>query len=50
VQWAERGASTEGGCRSRRQRQDRFKRLAPMKLCAIVAGEKAPYPSCIGKP
>jgi hypothetical protein len=23
--------------------------LAPIKLCAIIAGEKAPYPSCIGK-
>jgi hypothetical protein len=22
----------------------------PMKLCAIVVGEKAPHPSCVGKP
>jgi hypothetical protein len=29
--------------------QDRLKRLTPPKLRAIVAGEKAPYPSSIGK-
>jgi hypothetical protein len=49
VQWAERGAATAKVDVEAARWQDRLRRLAPMKLCAIVVGEKAPYPSCIGK-
>jgi hypothetical protein len=50
VQWAERGALTAKADVKPAKWQDRLKRLAPMKLCAIIADEKAPYPSCIGTP
>jgi hypothetical protein len=50
VQWVERGAPTAKADVEAAKWQSRLKRLAPMKLCAIVAGEKAPYPSCIGTP
>jgi len=49
VQWAERGAATAKVDVEAARWQDRLRRLAPMKLCVIVVGEKAPYPSCIGK-
>ena len=50
VQWAERGAASGKADVENARWQDRLKRLAPLRICAIVPGEKAPYPSCIGKP
>jgi hypothetical protein len=48
VRWAERGALMAKADVEAAKWQDPAE--APMKLCAIVAGEKAPYRSCIGKP
>ncbi|WP_133681816.1 Rap1a/Tai family immunity protein [Paludibacterium purpuratum] len=49
IQWAERGdASSEPIKFDKSKWMDRFKRLAPIKLCPIVPGEPAPYTSCIG--
>ncbi|MEI7430007.1 MAG: hypothetical protein WCL27_06085 [Betaproteobacteria bacterium] len=49
VQWAERGdASTTPIKLDEAKWTDRFKRLAPIKLCPIIPGERAPYPSCVG--
>lgn len=49
IQWAERSdASTTPIKFDESKWTDRFKRLAPIKLCPIVPGEPAPYPSCVG--
>ena len=49
IQWAERSdASTVPIKFDEAKWTDRFKRLAPIKLCPIVPGEQAPYPSCLG--
>ena len=50
LQWAERGAASGKPDVEHTRWQDRLKQLAPIRLCAIVPGEKAPYPSCVGKP
>jgi len=50
LQWAERGAPTAKPDIESAKWQERMNRLAPIKLCAIVPGEKPPYPSCVGKP
>lgn len=49
VQWAERAepSSTPIAIDTTKW-VERFKRLAPIKLCPIVPGEAAPYPSCVG--
>jgi hypothetical protein len=49
VQWAERAARSDMPMQIDVGKwQDRFKALNPIKLCPIVPGEKAPYPSCVG--
>lgn len=49
IQWAERGdASTSPMKFDDVKWTNRLKRLAPIKLCPIVPGESAPYPSCVG--
>ena len=49
IQWAERGPeSDEPPVRDERW-QARLNDLNPIVLCPIVAGEAAPYPSCVGK-
>jgi hypothetical protein len=50
VQWAERSAPAAKADVGNAKWQARLKQLAPVRLCAIVPGEKAPYPSCLGKP
>lgn len=50
VQWAERGSATAqpidlGDAKW----QDRLRKLDPIKICARVPGEAAPYPSCLGQ-
>jgi hypothetical protein len=49
IQWAEREtASGQPMALNEAKWTDRFRRLNPIKLCAVVAGEAAPYPSCVG--
>ena len=49
IQWAERGkASAEPFAPDRAAWEKRVAELGPIRLCRIVAGEKAPYPSCVG--
>jgi hypothetical protein len=48
VQWAERGASqTTTPVIDDAKWQQRLRDLMPIRVCAIVAGEAAPYPSCL---
>jgi len=48
IQWAERGAASASPIRLDDAKwQGRLKQLAPIKLCPIVPGEAAPYPSCV---
>lgn len=50
VQWAERGAPSPKADVENAKWQERLRQLGPLRVCAIVPGEKAPYPSCLGKP
>jgi len=48
LQWSERGAPSQTPIKLDQAKwQDRLKKLAPIKLCPIIPGEKEPYPSCI---
>ncbi|MCX7180827.1 MAG: hypothetical protein NTX56_19355 [Proteobacteria bacterium] len=48
IQWAERGTASASPLKLDDAKwQERFKKLAPIKLCPIVPGEAAPYPSCV---
>jgi hypothetical protein len=48
VQWAEREtASSQPMVPDEGKWIDRFGKLNPIKICAVVPGEAAPYPSCI---
>ncbi len=48
IQWAERGpASAKPIAPDDARWGDRFKQLSPIKLCPLVPGEAAPYPSCV---
>jgi hypothetical protein len=50
IQWAERGAASTSPIKLDDAKwQGRLKQLAPIKLCPIVPGEAAPYPSCVEK-
>lgn len=50
VQWAERGpASGQPIVLADEKWADRFTRLNPIKVCPRIAGEAAPYPSCINQ-
>lgn len=47
IQWAERGAPSAGPVAFDEAKwTGRLKSLMPIKLCPIVPGEPAPYPSC----
>jgi hypothetical protein len=49
IQWAERAAPSDAPLPIETKKWlDRFKELGPLKLCPIVPGEKAPFPSCVG--
>jgi hypothetical protein len=50
VQWAERAAPSGKADVENTKWQERLRQLAPLRVCSIVSGEKAPYPSCLGKP
>ena len=50
IQWAERGqVSASPMTVDAALWSARFKQLSPIRLCPIVAGEQAPYVSCVGK-
>jgi hypothetical protein len=48
IQWAERAAPASGAAEIDEAKwQGRLRELMPIRLCAIIAGETAPYPSCL---
>jgi hypothetical protein len=48
VQWAERGPQARSSPDiDEATWRERLRELMPIRLCAIVAGEAAPYPSCL---
>jgi hypothetical protein len=50
VQWAERAASSNTPLTPDIPKWiERYKTLAQVKLCTIVPGEQAPYPSCVDR-
>lgn len=50
LQWAERGAASKAPIAFDETKWvGRFKALAPIKLCAKVAGEAPPFPSCANR-
>jgi len=50
IQWAERGDASEIPIKFDSTKwTDRLKKLMPVKLCPIVPGEAAPYPSCVDR-
>ncbi|OPY94940.1 hypothetical protein A5906_11945 [Bradyrhizobium sacchari] len=49
IQWAERGPETDEPPVRDERWQRRLNDLNPIALCPIVAGEAAPYPSCVNK-
>jgi hypothetical protein len=50
IQWAVRApSSAENLTIDEAVWKDRLQKLAPIRVCPIVAGEKAPYPSCLNK-
>lgn len=50
VQWAERGAASKSPIKFDQAKwAERIKTLAPIKLCPVVPGEPAPYPSCANR-
>jgi hypothetical protein len=49
IQWAERATPSNAPIPiDLKKWTGRFKELGPIRLCPIVPGEKAPYPSCVG--
>jgi hypothetical protein len=49
IQWAERGPESDEPPVNDESWQARLQELSPIELCPIVAGEAAPYPSCVNK-
>ncbi|MDA8095799.1 MAG: hypothetical protein M0T84_18200 [Betaproteobacteria bacterium] len=50
VQWARRGAPSSTPIVINEVKwATRFKRLAPIRLCPVIPGEHAPYPSCVNQ-
>lgn len=47
IQWAERGPQSAEAAIDLAKWRGRFQALTPIRLCARVAGEAAPYPSCL---
>ncbi|MEO6381410.1 MAG: hypothetical protein ABIO35_05270 [Nitrobacter sp.] len=51
VQWAERAASSKEPIPVDIAKwSDRYNKLGPLRLCPVIPGEAAPYPSCVGPP
>jgi hypothetical protein len=49
LQWAERGPAAGRSAIDEAKWLARLRQLQPIRLCPIVPGEPAPYPSCVGK-
>lgn len=49
VQWSERGKPVDKADVGNAKWAERLQKLAPLRVCPIVPGEAAPYPSCVGK-
>jgi hypothetical protein len=49
IQWAERGPASDRVDLGDAKWTDRLKALSPIKVCPLVPGEAAPYPSCINQ-
>ncbi|MGT2435439.1 hypothetical protein ACU4GH_05660 [Bradyrhizobium betae] len=49
IQWAERGPEMDEPPVNDDRWPARLRELSPIDLCPIVAGEAAPYPSCVSK-
>lgn len=49
LQWAERTPSSGKPVIDEVKWQERLRQLQPIRLCPIVPGEAAPYPSCVSK-
>jgi len=49
LQWAERGPSAGRSAIDETKWLARLRQLQPIRLCPIVPGEPAPYPSCVSK-
>jgi hypothetical protein len=49
IQWAERGPESDEPPVNDERWQARLQEVSPIELCPIVAGEAAPYPSCVNK-
>jgi hypothetical protein len=49
LQWAERGPASKTPIAFGKKWSERMNSLAPVKVCPIVKGEKAPYTSCVGQ-
>jgi len=47
VQWAERGPTQTAPVIDEAKWRQRLNALMPIRFCAIVSGEAAPYPSCV---
>jgi len=51
LQWSERGESSAAPLSLDREKWlERFKKLQPIKICDLIVGEKAPFPSCLNRP
>ena len=49
IQWAERGPESDEPPVNDVSWDARLRHLSPIDLCPIIAGEAAPYPSCVNK-
>jgi hypothetical protein len=49
LQWAERGPAAARSAIDEAKWLARLRQLQPIRLCPIVPGEQAPYPSCVGR-
>jgi hypothetical protein len=49
LQWAERAPASAMPAIDDAKWQERLRLLQPIRLCPVVAGERAPYPSCVGR-
>ena len=49
LQWAERAATSAKAPIDEAKWLARLRQLQPVRLCPIVPGERAPYPSCAGR-
>ena len=49
LQWAERGSAAGKSAVDEAKWQARLRQLQPIRLCPILSGERAPYPTCVAR-